>query len=76
MNKNINIDMIHFEQQLQTLISNSQLPIGVVYYILWQYWNKLQDQYYYYIQQYNIQQNQEKQEDIMEKQSTLDESDS
>ena len=57
--KNINILIAEFEQNLEQLLSTSNLPIGVAYYILKAQTDKLQNNYIGFINSYYMQQNKE-----------------
>ena len=53
-NLNINIAMAEFEANLEQLISQSQLPVGVLSYILKHYTNKIEQQYIGYVNSYYL----------------------
>lgn len=54
---NINIAMAEFEASLDQLITQSQLPVGVVSYILKQYSTNTEKQYIAYVNQYYLSHN-------------------
>lgn len=59
MEKNINIVMVNFDENLKSLIQSSNLPVGVVYYILKNTTQQIEMQYYALINSLSLQQSEE-----------------
>ena len=77
MELNINILIADFTKNLDKLIQDSQLPIGVLHYIIDNYNNNITNQYIGYINAYMLEHPIEFTETIAPKEdSSLDESDS
>lgn len=58
---NINLKIVNFSNKLKYLIGTSQLPIGIVYYILKDTFNELQKQYYATLNSISLQESKEQQ---------------
>lgn len=59
MEKNINIEILQFDETLKSLIQSSNLPVGVVYYILKNTTQQIEMQYYALINSLSLQQSEE-----------------
>ena len=60
MEKNINIVISQFDENIKTLIQSSNLPVGVVYYILKNLTQQIEMQYYATLNSILTQQTEEK----------------
>ena len=56
---NINLKIANFSNKLKYLIGTSQLPVGIVYYILKDTFNELQKQYYATLNSISLQESKE-----------------
>lgn len=69
MEDNINILIANFEQGLNQLLVNSQLPVGVAYYILKNQADKLQNNYVGFINSYYAEQAELERQRVIEEES-------
>lgn len=52
MEKNYNILIANFTEKLDAILQHSNLPVGIIYFILKDYTNKIEQQYIGYVNSY------------------------